>query len=79
MNTQDFRKALNEDANLQAKVTDAFNKEGIPGVIKIASEHGCIFSEKDLENSYRETELTDFELELVTGGKKIFNIGGRGW
>ena len=62
-----FRKAVNESADLQEKI------KGGTDLVELGKENGHDFSEDDVKAAYDELqdsdeELTEFELETVSGG-----------
>ena len=62
-----FRKAVNESADLQEKV------KGGTDLVELGKENGHDFSAEDVTAAYEELqdsdeELTEFELEAVSGG-----------
>ena len=62
-----FRKAVNESADLQEKI------KGGTDLIELGKENGHDFSAEDVTAAYEELqdsdeELTEFELEAVSGG-----------
>ncbi len=66
---EDFRKKINESKDLQEKVSEI----DTDGLLALAKEKGYEIEKPELETYFVEmgaekTELTDFELELVSGG-----------
>ena len=62
-----FRKAVNESADLQEKI------KGGTDLVELGKENGHDFSAEDVTAAYEELqdsdeELTEFELETVSGG-----------
>ena len=62
-----FRKAVNESADLQEKL------KGGTDLVELGKENGHDFSAEDVTAAYEELqdsdeELTEFELEAVSGG-----------
>ena len=69
-----FRKAVNESADLQEKI------KGGTDLVELGKENGHDFSAEDVTAAYEELqdsdeELTEFELESVSGGS---HFGPRG-
>jgi predicted ribosomally synthesized peptide with nif11-like leader len=63
-----FRKAVNESADLQEKI------KGGTDLVELGKENGHDFSAEDVTAAYEELqdsdeELTEFELESVSGGR----------
>ena len=63
-----FRKAVADNADLQEKV-----KTG-PDLVALGKENGFEFTQEELETGWEELQesdegLTDFELDVVSGGK----------
>ena len=76
MNNQDiqaFRTLVNDDDGLRAKFFDAY-EHGPGALAAMAKQHGFEVSEEQvvaaLESVEADGELTDVELELVSGGGK---------
>ena len=72
-----FRKAVNESADLQEKI------KGGTDLVELGKENGHDFSEDDVKAAYDELqdsdeELTEFELETVSGGGRTRGYRG-GW
>lgn len=71
---QAFRQAIDNSPQLQAQVLPLINQGGAanPELIKLGESLGYHFSETDLQEAINlaseDEELTDFELELVSGG-----------
>jgi len=66
---EDFRKQINESTALQDKVRNL----DFQGLIGLAGENGFEIDKAELEAYFSEiaadhTQLSDFELELVSGG-----------
>ena len=63
-----FRKAVNESADLQEKI------KGGTDLVELGKENGHDFSAEDVIAAYEELQdseegLTEFELDVVSGGK----------
>ncbi len=79
-----FRGQLATDANLQAQVRQAIESGcGPEELVSLAGAHGFTFTANEAVASFTESELSDFELEMVAGGKRGFGrgfgFGRRGW
>ena len=64
-----FRKAVADSTDLQEKV-----KAGAD-LVALGKDNGCEFTQEELESGWEELQesdegLTDFELEVVSGGKR---------
>lgn len=64
---QKFRSHVDVNEDLQDNIRDQM-ADGSLNLVKIGKEHGFEFSEDDLKQSADQAELSDFELELVSGG-----------
>jgi predicted ribosomally synthesized peptide with nif11-like leader len=69
-----FRQAVSESTDLQEKV-----KAGAD-LLTLAKENGYEFAQEELETGWEELQksdegLTDFELDVVSGGKQRANTG----
>jgi predicted ribosomally synthesized peptide with nif11-like leader len=69
-----FRKAVNESADLQEKL------KGGTDLVELGKENGHDFSAEDVTAAFEELkdsdeELTEFELEAVSGGRQ----SGKDW
>lgn len=69
---QEFRQQVNASAALQAAVSTKVNNGAIDyaGLAQLGSEHGFAFSAEEAEQalSTSSDELSEFEMELVSGG-----------
>lgn len=71
-----FREKLATDPGLQAQVRQTIEGGGgLEEVLSLAEAQGFAFTADEARNSFTESELSDFELEMVAGGKR----GGRGF
>ena len=64
-----FRQAVADNADLQEKV------KGGADLVALGKENGYEFTQEELESSWKELQesdegLTDFELDVVSGGSK---------
>ena len=71
-----FRKAVNESADLQEKI------KGGTDLVELGKENGHDFSAEDVTAAYEELqdsdeELTEFELETVSGGRRWSKAEGK--
>jgi len=68
---QTFRERVSEDSSLQAAFLEAF-QQGPAALVALAKAQGLDFTEAEAEAAIAEIsqngELSDFELELVSGG-----------
>jgi len=65
-----FRGKLATDVNLQAQVRQAIEGGcGVEELVSLAGAHGFTFTADEARNSFTDSELSDFELEMVAGGK----------
>ncbi|MDF1662876.1 MAG: Nif11-like leader peptide family RiPP precursor [Planctomycetota bacterium] len=62
-----IRTHVDENEDLQDSIRNQMS-EGSLNLIKIGQEHGFDFSESELKEITDQGELSDFELELVSGG-----------
>ena len=71
---QAFRQAVNDNPQLQARVLPLINQgsAGNQELVKLGESLGYQFTEADLQEAINlaseDEELTDFELEMVSGG-----------
>ena len=68
-----FREKVNASPDLQKQIranADAKNLD----IVALGKAHGCDFSAEEVKGLLNEAELTDFELEMVSGG-----AGKPGW
>ena len=77
----EFRSRLNESPELQTELRSKSDGEiYAEDIVDLAKTNGFDFSVEELDQTVSEgqdTELSDFELELVSGGKGSKNQGGR--
>jgi predicted ribosomally synthesized peptide with nif11-like leader len=68
----EFRDKVNESRALQNEVLSAFTQEG-EGVVGVGKKHGYSFTVEEAVELLGSThsELSDFELELVSGGNTV--------
>jgi len=72
-----FRQQLATDVNLQAQVRQAIEDGcGVEELVRLAGSHGYSFTADEASTSFTESELSDFELEMVAGGKGARVIRG---
>lgn len=62
-----FRSKVAGSSDLQISLTDAM-KKGPEAVIALGAANGCNFDDADLQATASRSDLTDFELELLSGG-----------
>lgn len=62
-----FRAHVDANEELQDSIRDQMS-EGSLNLINIGKEHGFEFSDAELKEITDQGELSDFELELVSGG-----------
>lgn len=65
-----FRSQVDESESLQESIRDQI-AEGNLNLINIGKDHGFEFTEGELKEVTDKGELSDFELELVSGGTEI--------
>jgi predicted ribosomally synthesized peptide with nif11-like leader len=63
-----FRQAINTNPQLGEACRAAIAAGGQGAVITFAEKNGFSFSAEDAKAAMDETELSDYELELVAGG-----------
>jgi len=70
-----FREQLASNPVLQTQVRQTLEAGGgLDQLLNLARAHGCAFTVDETVSSFTESELSDFELEMVAGGK----MGGGG-
>jgi predicted ribosomally synthesized peptide with nif11-like leader len=69
-----FRQKVNESPELQAALRSHMNPVDHPFVVSLGQKNGFDFTDADSEKLYaslsssQDSELSDFELEMVAGG-----------
>lgn len=76
-NVMKFRNVVNSDPNLQDVIRGAIRNEPDFNVVRFAADRGFDFSNQDLRDVFRNVgdELSDFELEIVAGGREVIYTG----
>lgn len=67
-----FRAKVTASSDLQTSLTAAL-KGGSDAVIALGKENGCDFTVADIAQTAKSSDLTDFELGLVSGGRGMWN------
>jgi predicted ribosomally synthesized peptide with nif11-like leader len=70
----DFRAAIATDQTLEAAVRKAYasgSREEVESLVDLAKSRGFDFTAAEAQGVLDETELSDLELELVTGGAPV--------
>jgi predicted ribosomally synthesized peptide with nif11-like leader len=70
---QAFRQKVAQDTKLQQEVEQAVRKEAEAGVVRLGQRYGLQFTTDDIYAALTNSELTDFELEMVGGGAAVYN------
>ncbi len=75
-----FREKLATDPVLQAQVRQTIEAGGgMEELLNLAGAQGYSFTTEEAMNSFAESELSDFELEMVSGGKVGVGLGFGRW
>ena len=72
-----FRTFVNENETVQDKIREGLVKDESFSLVEVAAEHGYAFTSEEAQTAWDEAqtdELSDFELEVVSGGAMC---GGR--
>jgi predicted ribosomally synthesized peptide with nif11-like leader len=64
-----FRQAVNTNPQLSEACRNAIRQGGQGAVVDFAQKNGFTFSAEEAKKVMDETELSDYELELVAGGQ----------
>lgn len=71
---REFRALVNADASLQ----DAVRGVNLTQLVALGKAHGFEFTPEELEAIVNETELSELELELISGGAGLICGNGGG-
>ena len=68
-----FRRKVNDDPTLQRKVRDAVKAQGFVDAVALGKAHGFEFTQAEVSQISKDDnlELTEFELEMVSGGTTL--------
>ena len=73
-----FRDFVSQNADVQKEIRSALMTESAK-VSEIASKHGFTFTSEEGQQAWetaQENELSDFELDMVAGGREEWGGGG---
>ena len=71
-----FRTFVNENESVQEQIKGAASDDSF-SLVALAAEHGYTFTAEDAQSAWdaaQEGELSDFELEVVSGGYELKNV-----
>ena len=73
-----FRTFVNENESVQEQIKGAASDESF-SLVALAAEHGYTFTSEEAQSAWDAAqggELSEFELEVVSGGHKLLSAGG---
>ena len=76
-----FREKVNVSPDVQKQIRDSAEAKNLD-IVALGNAHGCEFTAEEMRTWLNEAELSDFELEMVSGGggKPGWRPGpGTGW